>query len=219
MRRGFNISISVQSADELDETKIEAEVQANGLLSVVESQQLLPGAVAAAKALIGTFPGGPFLVNFHGVDHTQEKGAESDISVTVATLFTVDELPDPVINEEAAAAPQATTITQAPAPAGVTGEAPEFTSADTAEFTAGEEASFEVTTSGLPVSLIIATTDPIPEGLTFVDNGDGTATIAGTPTELAVGTFNLALTTSNGVEPDATQDLVLTVAAAVAPVI
>ena len=42
--------------------------------------------------------------------------------------------------------------------------------------------SFSVTTSGLPVPEV-STDDTLPEGLTLIDNGDGTATLAGTPTD------------------------------------
>ena len=44
---------------------------------------------------------------------------------------------------------------------------------------------------------------PLPAGLTFTDNGNGTALLSGTPT--ATGTTNLTITASNGISPDATQ--------------
>jgi hypothetical protein len=92
MARGFNISVGAATVDDINEETIAAEVQANGLLSAVESQALLPAGVAAATILAKAFPGGPFLINFHGVDHTTEKGEESDLSVTVTTLYTTAEI-------------------------------------------------------------------------------------------------------------------------------
>ena len=49
--------------------------------------------------------------------------------------------------------------------------------------------------------------------MTFVDNGNGTATLAGTPAAGTGGTYALTITAANGVLPDATQSFTLTVAA------
>ena len=49
------------------------------------------------------------------------------------------------------------------------------------------------------------------QGVTFVDNGDGTATLAGTPAGGTGGTYTLTITATNGVTPDATQSFTLTV--------
>ena len=47
--------------------------------------------------------------------------------------------------------------------------------------------------------------------MTFVDNGDGTATLAGTPAAGTGGTYPLTITAANGVAPNATQSFTLTV--------
>jgi Ca2+-binding RTX toxin-like protein len=52
--------------------------------------------------------------------------------------------------------------------------------------------------------------------LSFVDNHDGTATLSGTPAPGAGGTYTFTITASNGIQPDATQTLTLTVAQAAA---
>ena len=52
---------------------------------------------------------------------------------------------------------------------------------------------------------------PLPSGVTFVDNGDGTATLAGTPATGTNGTYPITITATNGVSPDATQDFALVV--------
>jgi hypothetical protein len=47
--------------------------------------------------------------------------------------------------------------------------------------------------------------------VTFVDNGNGTATLSGTPAGSAVGTYQLTVRASNGVDPDATLAVTLEV--------
>lgn len=85
-----------------------------------------------------------------------------------------------------------------------------FTSAESATFAAGTAGSFTVATAGRPAAAITQT-GTLPSGLTFTDNGDGTATLAGTPAAGSGGTSSLALTADNGLEPDATQTLAVTV--------
>ena len=93
---------------------------------------------------------------------------------------------------------------------------PAITSADHATFTVGVADSFTVTTSpGVPEASTITKTGSLPSGVTFIDNGDGTATLAGTPT--AGGSFPITIKASNGVAPDASQ--AFTLAVAQAPVI
>ena len=41
--------------------------------------------------------------------------------------------------------------------------------------------------------------------MTFTDNGDGTATLAGTPAAGTGGTYPITITATNGVGTDATQ--------------
>ena len=55
----------------------------------------------------------------------------------------------------------------------------------------------------------------MPAGVTFTAGSNGTATIAGNPT--ASGTFTVTLTAANGISPNATQSLVITVAPASVP--
>jgi|GEM_PF-938954 len=86
--------------------------------------------------------------------------------------------------------------------------APAITSTNTVSFTVGTAGSFTVTTSGYPAPGI-SKTGTVPPGMTFTDNGNGTATLAGTPT--AGGTYSLNLTANNGVNPNAIQTLSITV--------
>ena len=87
--------------------------------------------------------------------------------------------------------------------------APTITSATKATLLVGQAGSFIVTTLSTPVSTITET-GAFPAGVTFTNNSNGNATIAGTPT--AAGTFPLAITAQNGISPNATQNFILTVA-------
>src|SRR5262249_26464614 len=56
----------------------------------------------------------------------------------------------------------------------------------------------------------------LPTGVTFLDNGDGTATLSYNGTSIVAGTYNLTFTASNTILPDATQNFTLTVNAGAA---
>jgi Ca2+-binding RTX toxin-like protein len=60
--------------------------------------------------------------------------------------------------------------------------APAFTSAAVATFHRGQPGQFTITTSGEPRPILQLKAGSLPAGLLFSDNGDGTATISGTPT-------------------------------------
>ena len=51
----------------------------------------------------------------------------------------------------------------------------------------------------------------LPTGVSFTDNGDGTATLAGTPAAGTNGTYTFTIDATNGFAPDATQTFTLTV--------
>jgi hypothetical protein len=88
-------------------------------------------------------------------------------------------------------------------------QVPAFTSAKTASFTVGQTASFTISTTGFPRAVLGA--GALPGGLTFTDNGNGTATISGTPALGTAGNYVINLTAGNGTAPAATQALALTV--------
>ena len=89
-------------------------------------------------------------------------------------------------------------------------EVPAITSAASTTLTAGQLGSFTVTTSGFPAPDLSAS-GALPSGVTFVDNGDGTATLAGTPAAGTGGIYSIVITASNGVGSNATQNFTLTV--------
>jgi hypothetical protein len=98
-----------------------------------------------------------------------------------------------------------TTLTVNPA-----AQAPAITSASSTTFTVGTAGSFSVTTTGQPKPTLTET-GTLPSGVTFTDNGDRTATLAGTPGADAGGTHPITITAQNGILPDATQNFTLTV--------
>src|SRR5262249_18335748 len=91
-------------------------------------------------------------------------------------------------------------------------QAPVITSANATTFTVGQFGTFTVTTTGIPtVTTITRGGVALPTGVMFVDNGNGTGTLSGTPGMGTGGTYALSFTASNGVMPNATQNFTLTV--------
>jgi hypothetical protein len=86
-------------------------------------------------------------------------------------------------------------------------QAPAFTSANSTTFAFGESNSFIVTTAGFPAATLHEA-GALPVGVTFVDNGNGTAKLSGTPA--SSGTFNIVLTATN-VVTTTTQNFTLSV--------
>jgi hypothetical protein len=88
--------------------------------------------------------------------------------------------------------------------------APTITSAASDTFTVGTAGTFTVASNGNPTAAL-SETGALPSGVTFVDNGDGTATLAGTPATGSGGVYSITITATNGVSPDASQSFTLTV--------
>jgi len=88
---------------------------------------------------------------------------------------------------------------------------PTITSASSTTFTAGVAGTFSVTTTGFPTPAL-SETGSLPAGVTFVDNGNGTATLSGTTS--TTGNFPITITANNGISPNGTQKFTLTVAQA-----
>jgi YVTN family beta-propeller protein len=73
---------------------------------------------------------------------------------------------------------------------------PVFTSASVTTAAFGVPFTFTITTTGYPAPKITRT-GGLPSGARFTNNGDGTATISGTPRKSAAGTYPLRLTATN----------------------
>ena len=88
-------------------------------------------------------------------------------------------------------------------------QAPAITSIDNVTFDIGESNSFTVTASGYPAPALSETGD-LPDGVTFTDNGNGTATLSGDPGG-SPQDYPITITATNGVGSDANQSFTLTV--------
>jgi predicted outer membrane repeat protein len=90
------------------------------------------------------------------------------------------------------------------------GGPPAFTSANSATFATSLANTFTVTASGNPAPML-STASTLPAWLTFTDNGNGTATLAGTPPDGSGGSYPITLNAANGFAPNATQNFTLNV--------
>jgi hypothetical protein len=90
---------------------------------------------------------------------------------------------------------------------------PKITSHDSATFKLDKNGSFTVKTSGLgPLTAGLSDNFAnLPAGLTFTDNDNGTATLAGDAQPGTRGTYVMTLTADNGVLPDFNQTFTLIV--------
>jgi hypothetical protein len=84
---------------------------------------------------------------------------------------------------------------------------PAITSGNGTRFTIGQHNSFLVTTNGFTRPTLIES--GAPSGVTFTDNGNGTATLAGTPA--TQGTYQFSITAQNGIGSEFAQNFTLTV--------
>lgn len=104
------------------------------------------------------------------------------------------------------------------------GVAPQFTSASSTAFTIGAQDSFNVTAPASPTSRLSDGSATLPNGINFVDNGNGTATLVGDPAAGTKGAYNIEIIASNGtytggVEQNTSQSFTLTVDQEQAPLI
>ena len=84
--------------------------------------------------------------------------------------------------------------------------APAITSAASTTFIEGSAGTFTVTSTGFPTAAL-SEVGTLPSGVNFVDNGDGTATLSGTPATGSNGVYSFSIKAINGVSPNATQIL------------
>ncbi len=88
--------------------------------------------------------------------------------------------------------------------------APEtITSPNVALFYTGHPDTFVVTATRTKT---ITESGPLPAGVTFADQGNGVATLSGSPPPSAIGSYPMMFTADNGIAPSATQAFTLEVA-------
>ena len=88
---------------------------------------------------------------------------------------------------------------------------PAITSVDNATFVVGTFGTFTVRTSPPVPSATVSFTGTLPQGISFVPNGDGTATVGGTAAAASEGSYPINITASNGTLPNAMQTFTITV--------
>ena len=88
---------------------------------------------------------------------------------------------------------------------------PTVTSPNTETFVEGAANSFVVTTSAFPAATVITGTGALPSGVTFTNNGDGTATLSGSPATGTAGAYPILISASNGIGSPGTQNFTLNV--------
>ena len=116
-------------------------------------------------------------------------------------------------SDGSAAVTQPFSIAVAAGTGGGENEAPEFTSTAVTGATEDEEYRYEITASDADGDDITITAPTLPGWLTLTDNGDGTATLSGTPGAADVGEHDVSLQASDGTA-SVTQDFTVTVEAA-----
>jgi hypothetical protein len=92
-------------------------------------------------------------------------------------------------------------------------QAPAITSASSTAFAVGTAGLFTIASSGYPAPSFTES-GPLPPGVTFTDNGNGTASISGTPANGAEDIYNLYIRAANGISPETSQSFALTVQSA-----
>ncbi len=93
----------------------------------------------------------------------------------------------------------------------VVDEAPTIGSVSSATFATGLAGHFTISSAlGFPTPSL-SETGTLPGGVTFVDNHNGTATLAGTPSLNSANTYHITITAANGVGSAFPQAFVLTV--------
>jgi hypothetical protein len=160
------------------------------------------GSPAAAITETGALPNGvTFVDNGNGtatLSGTATSGTGGSYPITITAT------------NATGSATQSFTLTNA--------EAPTITSATTASFTTGVASTYTVTTTGFPAATITES-GTLPAGLSFTDNGNGTATITGSASNGSAGTYPVSISATNVSASTATLPLSITVSAAAAPAI
>lgn len=127
-------------------------------------------------------------------------GAKVSFNATGACVIDADQAGDANFT----AAPQAQQILA------VVNQPPSITSGASTTVGMRSPFDFKITTAGFPTAAI-AESGALPAGVTFIDNGDGTADLAGAAAAGTAGSYPLTITASNGVGGPAIQAFVLTV--------
>jgi hypothetical protein len=90
-------------------------------------------------------------------------------------------------------------------------QSPTIGSENSTTFSVGQDGTFAVTTSAGWPTPELTEIGSLPSGVTFTDNGNGTADLAGVPASGTGGQYSIEIVASNGIQPDAMQPFTLSV--------
>jgi len=176
---------------------------------VTAAATFVPARATRARLVINGFgfdPKGTNTVKIADLTHPADEVTVSKISLTSATALTVtlsgkftagDVLAAVVTTDGASSA--TVSVASAVQPSAIT-------SAGKATFAAVQAGTFTVTTAGFPAAAL-SEAGVLPTGLTWTDNGNGTATLSGTPLAGSARRtpYSFTIHASNGVGTAATQ--------------
>lgn len=148
----------------------------------------------ASLAVAGTLPAGVTFTNLGGGMATLAGTPAAGSGGTYALTFVA------IRNGQQVAQPFTLVVQEAQA----------ISSVSAVTFTTDVAGVFSVTTTGYPMASLTAT-GALPAGVTFTSNGNGTATLAGTPALGSDGVYPITITATNGVGAPATQTFTLIV--------
>ena len=101
---------------------------------------------------------------------------------------------------------------------GGTEQPPEITSAAQTNFLTGVANTFTIESASTPAAAL-SESGALPAGVTFVDNGNSTATLSGEPAAGTAGVYGITIKAKSSLKPNARQAFSLTVTQSEAPVI
>jgi YVTN family beta-propeller protein len=179
----FSSTVSVIGSEQAP-TITSADSASIGMQSPVDVTVTATGVPVPALSETGALPSGiTFTDNGNGtatLSGTAPAGTAGSYPITITAA-----------NGIGSPATQAFTLNVTTAPS-----APAITSDPAAAATFGQAFSFTITTNGYPLPRI-SKTGALPPGVYLANNGDGTATIAGTPDRSALGPYTITLTAAN----------------------
>jgi YVTN family beta-propeller protein len=161
-----------------------ADSASTGMRSPVDLTVTTTGAPAPALTETGALPA--------GITFTDNRNGTATLSGT-APVGTAGGYPITITAANGFGSPATQTFTLNVTTAA---SAPAVTSDPAATEMFGEVFGFTVTTDGYPLPRI-SKTGTLPPGVYLADNGDGTATISGTPDKSALGPYTITLTAGN----------------------
>ena len=192
-----------------------ATVVAVGTPVVTPATAFVPVKAASASLVINGFgfdPRGSNTVKLVDLTHPADKVAVGKIMALSATSLRVTVSGTFAAGDVLAAMVTTDKVSSGVVPVARAARPPAITSGGSATFTVGKASSFLIRTTGFPAAALIET-GLLPAGMVWTDNGDGTATLSGTPLAGSARStpYSITIRASNGIGIAATQTFKLTI--------